>query len=66
MLSMSKQFNKAPSDILGIDDTYTAYCFDEACMFILGRLQDGEKPHYKIKGETEHFASFSDMYKMYR
>lgn len=54
-----------PSEILSIDDEYTAYCFDEACMLIRAKLENREKPQYKVfKDEEEmHFGSFSEMYK---
>lgn len=42
---MSKQYGCLPSVILGIEDSYTAFCFDEACCEILARLQNDEKPY---------------------
>ncbi len=36
ILKISKKYNKRPSEILGItNDPYLAFCFDEACEFIL-------------------------------
>lgn len=29
---MAKEYNKRPSEILFIDDPYTAFCLDEACI----------------------------------
>ena len=43
---MSKQYNCLPSEILGIEDDYTAFCFNEACMNIIIHLESGEKPRY--------------------
>jgi hypothetical protein len=36
VLALSKQYSKAPSEILGITDSYTAFCFDEAALYLLG------------------------------
>ena len=49
-----------PSELLGIEDCYTAYCFDEACAYILSRLEKGEQPVF-----TKTYTSFADMYKHY-
>lgn len=35
ILKLSERFNERPSEILGIEDNYLAFCFDEACDFIL-------------------------------
>ena len=62
---MSKMYCCRPSEILNINDEYTAYCFDEACMFIRAKLESGEKPQYKVFRDEEemHFGKFSDLYK---
>lgn len=33
-----------PSEIMGIEDEYTAFCFNEACAFIVSRLNEGDEP----------------------
>lgn len=38
---MSVEFNVRPSEIMGAQDSYTAYCFDEACMYIRGKIAEG-------------------------
>lgn len=67
---MSRLYNCLPSEIICIDDEYTAYCFNEACALILIRLQKGEKPRFqkeRFKGRKDtHFTNFSDMYKYYK
>ncbi len=64
---MSKKFKVRPSEILEIDDTYTAYCFDEACIYILSKVEDGEKPNFKKFNKQEvkakNYKSASEMYK---
>lgn len=55
-----------PSELLEIEDAYTAFCFDEACAYIIKRLQDGNKPVYKIDyKDTKTYAKPSDFYKKY-
>lgn len=57
---MVKLYKTPPAELLGIEDCYTAYCFNEACTYILARLEKGETPTYK-----QPYTSFSDLYKQY-
>ena len=64
---MSKQYGCRPSEMLGIDDSYTAFCFDEACGCILVHLMNEEEANYlefDEKGEVKenHYKYFSDFY----
>ncbi|MGL4253157.1 MAG: hypothetical protein ACRCR2_03740 [Fusobacteriaceae bacterium] len=34
ILWQAKRYNKLPSEIIGINNTYVAFCFDEACLHI--------------------------------
>lgn len=34
VIAIAKQYNCRPSDVIGDLDTYTAYCFDSACVYI--------------------------------
>lgn len=66
---MSKQYSCLPSEILGIDDSYTAFCFDEACCEIINRIMNEEKPIYieqRLEQKAEkpkHYNNFKDFYK---
>ena len=60
---MSKLYNCLPSDIIGIEDNYTAFCFNEACAEIILRLQNEEKPIYREQEEQEEYSNFTDFYK---
>lgn len=65
---MSKRFKVRPSEILEIEDVYTAYCFDEACVYILSKVENGEKPNFKKfdkdgKVKVKNYKTASDMYK---
>lgn len=64
---MSNKFGKLPSEVLKIEDEYTAFCFDEVCSHILAKLESGEKPDYNFDKKTQqtkktHYSNFSDMY----
>lgn len=41
VIAMSVEFNVRPSEIIGTQDSYTAYCFDETCMYIRGKIAEG-------------------------
>lgn len=58
IINMSKIYNCRPSQIVSLEDEYTSYCFDEACAFIISKMNDGEVPRFKVKMEN-----FSDIYK---
>ena len=45
---------------MGIDDPYLAFCFDEACDYITGRIKEGDDPVYMTKAK-----SFHDFYKQF-
>lgn len=45
---------------MGVEDEYTAYCFDAACAFIVAKIEDGEEPQF-----TRHYNSFKDIYAKY-
>lgn len=59
-----------PSELLGIDDLYTAFCFDEACAYIIKRIsQDEDEPILKKrekegKKESKRIMP-SDIFKKY-
>ena len=57
IINMSQQYRCKPSDIMHLAE-YSAYCFDEACAFIISKMNDGEVPRFKVKMEN-----FSDIYK---
>lgn len=57
---MVQRYNRRPSEFLGIEDPYTAYCFDEACTFIQKQLDDG-----KEFVQNRHYTSFTELYKNY-
>lgn len=57
-----------PSELLEIEDAYTAFCFDEACAFIIAQLKDGKEPIVKkrnAENTTVNYSRPSDIYKKY-
>lgn len=69
ILYMAKLYNQRPSNIMGLNNDYHAYCFDEACMYLYNALQEKKELHFKgdenkIQNQTprKHFKSFGDFY----
>lgn len=54
--------------MMGIRDSYTAFCFDEASAYIVSRLKEGEKPVMNIgrSGEPAEYKRPSDLYNKYK
>ena len=57
---MVKRYNKLPSELMSIEDEYTAYCLNEVCTFILGELEAGKEIQFK-----HEYTSFSQLYAQY-
>lgn len=60
MLGLANVYKRSPSNLLDITDPYTAYCLDEACAYIIKKLEAGEEPTFR-----KEFKSFADMYRHY-
>lgn len=56
VILLARRFRSKPSEVLHIDDGYTAFCFDEACCFILSQLDEGKRPFF---GRSENGAKTS-------
>lgn len=64
---MSDAYRKAPSDILGIADPYTAFCLDEACLYIKHMIQEEKRtPNFGkaewAKEEDKYSGRFTNLY----
>lgn len=46
---MSDAYKTRPSELMGIDCVYTAYCFDKACLYISQQMA----PTYDDKGKQK-------------
>lgn len=60
IISMSTAYGEKPSELVDIQDKYTAYCFDEACLLIRKKLESGEAPTFK-----KQYKSFHDLYRQF-
>lgn len=63
---MVQLYNKLPSELLGIEDGYTAFCFNEACAFIMTKINKEELPVFdreEVKEQKpKHYSNFKDLY----
>ena len=66
VISISNNYNVRPSTILNIEDPYEAYCFDEACMYIVSNIKDGKTPIYanKTNGTTTQQNTVNEMIRL--
>ena len=58
---MAKMYKVLPSQIVGIEDNYEAFCFNEACAYIRQQIEV-----YKLEPnfvKEKHYSSFRDFYK---
>lgn len=60
VISLSRAYNCRPSELMGLEEPYEAFCFDEACAFIQIRIEEGDTPKFKKK-----YRSFTELYKAY-
>jgi len=44
VLGLSAELRERPSRLLGIEDGYTAFCFDEACVYIARKMREKGAP----------------------
>lgn len=58
--------NCRPSEMLGIVDSYTAFCFDEACALIITKLEQGEQPIFKQTHTTATYSRPSEVYSKFK
>jgi hypothetical protein len=53
LIVVANRYNKLPSQIVGIEDEYTAFCLDEACSYIYSKLEEGKEARWLDKEEEE-------------
>ncbi len=64
VVAVSNYFKKRPSEVLGIFDEYTAFCFDEACLYFAvmsreERTSEQKTSEQKGEGFVEFLKGFS-------
>lgn len=42
-----------PSSLLALDDPYTAYCIDEACLYMVQQARAGREPDFERPARME-------------
>ncbi len=61
IIAQSKLFSKTPSELLFIEDEYTAFCLNQACAYIRAKIEyEKEEPTF-----TKEYSSFSQLYSPY-
>ena len=66
LCAISKLYKARPSQIMGIEDPYTAFCLDEAIVLIMDHLEKEEKPIFRTKPEKMEYHSFTDFYSQFQ
>ena len=63
VIIMANKYGKRPSEMLGIDNDYLAYCFDEAALFLEVQATDnkGEINWNRIRWKGEKKKSNKDL-----
>jgi hypothetical protein len=51
VLTMAKHYQIRPSQIINLTNDYEAFCFDEACSYILNELskEDAREPKFDVE-----------------
>jgi len=58
IIAVAKSRNESVSNVLGVQEEYTAYCLDEACNFIYNQYSEmEEKDRRKIKWKDNNSIS---------
>ena len=60
---MSERYRVRPSEIMNVEDEYTAYCLDEACVYISSKIKAGQERKKPEAAAGRTYSSFSAMYK---
>ena len=47
VINQANRFHKLPSEIARIHNEYEAFCFDEACEYIIRQLEDKKTPRWR-------------------
>lgn len=53
VISQANRFKKLPSEIAFITDEYVAFCFNEACDYIISQLEQEKKPIWREDVKTK-------------
>ena len=53
VINQANRFNKLPSEIARIHNEYEAFCFDEACDYIIRQLEDKKTPKWREERQSK-------------
>ena len=53
VINQANRFNKLPSEIARIHNEYEAFCFDEACDYIIRQLEDKKTPKWREEKQSK-------------
>ena len=53
VINQANRFNKLPSEIARIHNEYEAFCFDEACDYIIRQLEDKKTPRWREERQSK-------------
>ena len=57
VICMAEQYKKRPSEIVFIDEEYSAFCFDQVCLYLLNHCTDlktGEIDFKKLRFKNKN------------
>lgn len=57
---MAQTYKCKPSEVIHLKDDYVSFCFDEACAYVIAKVQKGETPMFR-----KHYRSFKDAFAKY-
>lgn len=63
---MAKMYSCRPSALIGLEDPYTSFCFDEACAYIhMEIVENNKKPMFNHLKEDkpQHYTRASEFYR---
>lgn len=63
---MAKLYSCRPSNLIGLDDPYEAFCFDEACAYIHMEITENKRTPVFASSSTSdsnHYTRASEFYK---
>ena len=68
IIAIAKRFSQLPSSVINVEDEYTAFCFNEACMLIMSEIESGKEPIWiedrtKENEKPKEYNSMEDFYK---
>ena len=54
VINQANRFHKLPSEIARIHNEYEAFCFDEACEYIIRQLEDKKTPKWREEKQSKN------------